>query len=378
MRQRAIFLGVSIAVILTVVALASGAATAAGKGAYRLMGLFGQVVQLVRTNYVEEVPIDKAELGALSGLVEAADPGGCYVPEASAASFSRARSRALPPFGLALGKRASYPVVLEVVPDSPAAKAGVVAGELVERVGGEPVRARPLWLALVLLDEAEHRGAKVSLDVIDRQMSGKRLVELTPGPVPAPSVKVTVKGTVPLVTLAVVDPDSAKQLATALQTQTAASAVVADLRGVALGSAAGAAEVAATLAGGELEIRLAGRDGKDQALRSHGPQRRWKLIVCLDGTTAGPGELLAAALKNSGATLVGGETYGDTGQREARSAAGGEVWLASSWGVGLDGKPLLGSGLKPDESVRGRKGADPILDRALELAAGATVEKKAA
>ncbi|MFI5142406.1 MAG: S41 family peptidase [Thermoanaerobaculales bacterium] len=378
MKQKAVFLALSVVVILTVVALASGAAASAGKGVYRLMGLLGQVVQLVRTNHVEEVPIDKIELGALSGLVEGADPGGCYVPEESARSFAHALNRSLPPFGLALGKRASYPVVLEVVADSPAAKAGIVSGELIERVGGEPVRARPLWLALVLLDAAERRGDAVSLDVIDRQVSGKRLVTLSPGVASMPSPKVELKGDVPVASLAVVDSEVAKRLATALEPRASASALVVDLRGVALGNPTGAVEVAAALAGGEMRLRLVGRDGKDQVLRSRAPLRRWKLVVCLDGTTAGPAELLAATLKGAGAMLVGGETYGDTGQREPRPAAGGEVWLASSWGVGPDEKPLLGNGLKPDEIVRGRKGADPVLDRALELAAGGKVEKKAA
>ncbi len=378
MRQKAIFLALSVAVVVTVVALASGAATTAGRGVYRLMGLFGQVVQLVRMNYVEEVPIDKIELGALSGLVEAADPGGSYVPDASAASYARAVSRPLPPFGLVLGKRASYPYVLEVLPDSPAAKAGIVPGELIEHVGGEPVRARPLWLPLVLLDAAERRGGTVSLDVIDRPMSGKRLVELAAGPLRTPSPAVGVKGEIPIATFAVVDPETARGLASELDRQEAASAVVVDLRGVALGTPAGAVDMAATLAGGEMQLTLAGRDGKDRVLRSRGPQRRWKLVVCLDGTTAGPAELLAAALKKAGATLVGGESYGDTGQRAPRPAAGGEAWLASAWGVGPDQKPLLGNGLRPDESVRGRKGADPVLDRALELAAGGKAEKKAA
>jgi carboxyl-terminal processing protease len=377
-RHRAWFLVVSGAVIVAVVVLASGAGAAAGRGMYRLIGLFGQVVQLVRTNYVEVVPVEKLELGALSGLVGAADPGGAFVPEESASAFARVMDRTLPPFGLALGLRASYPAVLEVVPDSPAAKAGIVPGELIERVGTEPVRARPLWRALVLLDAAERQGGSVNLDVIDRQATGKRPVTLTAAPFAAPSPSVLLKDGVPVVELAAVDAATARRLGRELDHSVGARSVVVDLRGVALGTPSGAAEIAAVLAGGETRVRLVGRDGAPQVLQARGRTRHWKLVVCVDGTTAGPAELLASALKAWGATLVGGETYGDTGQRRPRAAAGGQVWLASVWGLGPDGQPVLGSGLKPDELVRSRKGVDAILDRALELAAGGNPEKKAA
>ena len=92
----------------------------------------------------------------------------------------------------------------------------------------------------------------------------------------------------------------------------------------------------------------------------------------------GPAELLASALKARGATLVGSESYGDTGQRRAIKGSGGEVWLAREWGLGPDGKPILGNGLKPDERVRPRQGADAVLERALELAGGADAAKQAA
>jgi hypothetical protein len=149
------FLVISALLVVAVVALGAGVAVPAGKGLYRLVGLFGEVVGLVRGNYVEEVPYEKLEMGALTGMVEAADPGGAFVPADSAPAFEKCRSRAVPAFGVVLGKRASYPAVLQVLPGSPAAAAGILPGELVERVGEEPVRARPLWRAQVLLDQAE-------------------------------------------------------------------------------------------------------------------------------------------------------------------------------------------------------------------------------
>jgi carboxyl-terminal processing protease len=343
---------------------------------YRLAGLFGEVVALVRTNYVEEVSYDRLELGALTGMVEAADPGGSFVPQEWLASFEKAQHRVVPAFGLLLGKRSSYPTVLQVIPGSPAATAGILPGELIERVGKDPVRARPLWLAMVLLDKAESDGSQVTLDVIDRHLSGKRAVTLSGKGAAVPAPTVEDRNGTPVTHLQEVTPASAKAVAQALGAS-AATAVVIDLRGVALGSPEGAAELAAVLAGGKAEVKLVDRDGKEQSLAAIGPARTWQVVACVDTTTAGPAELLALALRARGAKLVGLETYGDTGQRRPQHGPGGEVWLATSWAVTPDGTALLGDGLKPDENVVPGHTGDAILDRALELARGTAVPKAA-
>jgi carboxyl-terminal processing protease len=375
-RQRWLFLTVSVILIVGVVVVASGAIGGGGHGLYRLVGMFGQVVSLVRSSYVEEVPIEKLETGAMSGLVEAADPGGFFVPNADIEAYARVRNRDLPPFGIVLGVRSSYPFVLQVVAGSPAAKAGILPGELIERISGEPVRARPLWRALTLLNAAERRG-EVTMDVIDRQLSGKRPIAVTAAPFTAPIAAVRVQDGVPIARVPLVDVQGAEKLAGALQAYGGASGLVVDLRGVALGTPDGAVKTAAEVAGGDVEISLAQKGGKDEVLQAKGGSRPWKVVVCLDNTTAGAAELLATALKARGATLVGGESYGDTGVRRPIPGADGQAWMASSWGVGPDGKALLGTGIKPDERVRPRKGTDTVLERALELAGGQAAKQAA-
>jgi carboxyl-terminal processing protease len=370
------FLAVSFVVVAAVVALASGAVGGASGGLYRLVGIFAQVVSLVRSSYVEEVPVDQLEMGAMNGLVDAADPGGLFVPDSVSHDYARVRARALPPFGLVLGRRSSYPLVVQVIAGSPAEKAGIVPGELVERVGAEPVRARPLWRALTALDAAERKG-EVSLDVIDRQLSGKRPVTLKAAPFAPPQPAVELRDGVPVVVVPILDQGAVPRLSEALRAHSLATSLVVDLRGVGLGTPEGALRVAAELSGADVQLRLGRKTGEDEVLRAKGSGRSWKLVVCVDGTTAGAAELLAVALKAGGATLVGGDSYGDTGQRRALRGAGGEVWLATAWGLGPDGKPLLGAGLKPDERVRPRTGADAVLERALELAGGRAVKQAA-
>lgn len=377
MKLRSWFLVVSVVLVLGVVTVTMGASGPAGTGLYRLVGLVGQAVALVRSSYVEEVDTARVELGALAGMVEAVDPGGAYVPEPESEAFERVNARRLPPYGLVLGKRSSYPFVLQTLPDSPAATAGLLPGELIERVEGVAVRARPVWRALVLLDEAERAGRDVNVVVIDRQLSGTRTVLLKATPLSAASPVVEVRDGVPVVRVGAVRREAVAALRAQLDAHKDAAAVVVDLRNLALGDEAAAAEVAALLVGGRVETKLARREGDGRTLAAQAEPRSWRVAACVDHTTARAGELVAVLLKARGVPLVGFETYGDTGVRKVYRTSEGRVWLAEEWALGPDAKPLLGDGLRPDEIVRMRPDADPVLDRALELARGATLKKAA-
>lgn len=376
MKHRRVFVVVSLMAVLAIVTVAAGGADVVGHGMYRLVGLFGQVVALVRSSYVEEVPVSRLELGAIGGLVDAADPGGAWVPEDRAALYASATQRPLPAYGLLLGRRASYPYVIEVVPASPAAAAGILPGEYIERIGSEPVRSRPLWLAVVLLDRAAAAGENVTMDVIDRAVEDKRQVTLTSATGAAPDPVLDSSRGVPVLRLPAITKTAVSRLDALLQ-PVGGAALVIDLRGSGLGAAESAVEAAAKIAGGDVEAPRSARSGEIAPLKASGPLRQRRIVVCIDSTTARAAEILAASLKRRGATLVGAESYGDTGERMSQSAAGGQLWLAADWFLGPDGKPLLGSGLKPDEAVRMRREGDPVLDRALELARGQALPKAA-
>lgn len=359
-------LGISLlfGLVLGVVAATSGKW---GEGRYKLVGLFSQVVGLVRSNYVDEVPLAKLEEGTLAGLVAAADPQGTWVPSQRWEDFQTYSRRPLPPFGLVLGMQGSYPVVLEVLPDSAAAKAGILPGELIERVGNQPVRARPFWRVVIELENAYKKGAALQLDVIARDLSEKRTVPLEGGQEGNPGPKVENHGDVTLVRLPVVGVFQAAQLASLLPKS---GPVVVDLRGTVLGEPHGVVDVAALLLGGEAQLALKSRNGEALAVKAKRPQVKRKVVVCVDHTTARAGEWLAFVLSQRGALLVGVETFGDGGLREAVTVADGKLWVAQKVLYNADREPLLGKGLKPTVLVRPQEAGDPILEKALELARG--------
>ncbi len=59
-----------------------------GDRAFRHLRVFDDVVQLVMTNYVEDVKVDKAMEGALKGLADGLDPDSAYLDAKQVKSVS--------------------------------------------------------------------------------------------------------------------------------------------------------------------------------------------------------------------------------------------------------------------------------------------------
>jgi carboxyl-terminal processing protease len=365
MRQKKAFLFVSFVALVALGVAANSPKVL--QGGYKLMGLLSEVVSLVRASYVEEVPMAKLEEGALTGLVTTADPQGTWVPQAQVADFRAYLSHSLPPFGLVVGWQGSYPVVLQVLPQSAAAKAGLVPGELLEKVDEQPVRARPLWRLLTALEQAQKRGTGVKLEVIARDLSAKRSVKLEGAQEGDPSPSVEMKGQAAVVRVPLLAELQLKKLAELLP---ATGPLVVDLRGTVLGDPQSVVQAAALLAGGQFALQLQGAKGKALTFQASAPPQGRKVVVCVDHSTARAGEWLAYLLAQRGLPLVGVETFGDTALRQLIPAADGELWVAKQVVFDKESKPILGKGLKPTHQVRPQREGDPILEKALELALG--------
>src|SRR5206468_3545560 len=79
---KAFVLGLSAAVVLFVVVGGLGVRAASNDGAYKQLGVFSEVLQRVRTEYVEEPNFPAVSTGALHGLVESLDSNSSFLTAA--------------------------------------------------------------------------------------------------------------------------------------------------------------------------------------------------------------------------------------------------------------------------------------------------------
>src|ERR1044072_4961649 len=111
---------------------------------YRMLGLFGDVLDTVERQYVTPVDDTKLIHAALDGMLTSLDPHSGYLdPE----GFDDMRDQTRGQYGgLGLEVTSEDGVVKVISPmdDTPAAKAGVKAGDYITAINGQSVLALPL------------------------------------------------------------------------------------------------------------------------------------------------------------------------------------------------------------------------------------------
>jgi carboxyl-terminal processing protease len=121
-----------------------GAAIAAGKSTYQQLGIFGDVFERVRAQYVTEPEDDKLIENAINGMLSSLDPHSSYL---NAKDFSDMRVQTRGEFGglgIEVTMEDELVKVVSPIDDTPAAKAGVLAGDKISKIDGENVRGLSL------------------------------------------------------------------------------------------------------------------------------------------------------------------------------------------------------------------------------------------
>ncbi len=105
-------------------------------GAYRQLNVYTEVLQRIRTDYVEEPNIQNVTDGALHGLLESLDADSSYLSPAEYKQYKHLGEQKAG-IGAAISKRFGYAAVIAVIPGGPAEKAGIANGDIIEAHRGQ-------------------------------------------------------------------------------------------------------------------------------------------------------------------------------------------------------------------------------------------------
>jgi carboxyl-terminal processing protease len=174
-------------VLLAFMALQIPGSMAGRDDDYAFVRTLVDIHRQVSANYVDPVDEDKLREGAIDGMLGQLDPFSNYVPPAHEEEFDRMLDGSFKGVGIQLNQRDDGEIeVVTPIDDSPALKAGVEAGDIIEKVNGESLEG--LRLPDVIKKIGGPLGSEVRMTV--KHVTGEEVeLSMTREEVHVPSVK---------------------------------------------------------------------------------------------------------------------------------------------------------------------------------------------
>lgn len=307
-------------VVALLVGVVKGRSAPAEDG-YKQLSVFAEVLSRIRSDYVEEPDLKSVTLGAINGLLESVDPFASYLSADQYKQYLKTKDQKGASVGLILSKRYGYIGVVDSIPGSPAAKAGLNTGDMVETIKGISTRDMPLAYAEMLLQG--EAGTDVELTVLRVRRPESQKVVLTRAEIKYPAVEgKMVENDTGWIIVPSLERSKAKGVAAVIQSleKQGAKRLVLDLRDCASGGIEEGLALADLFLDKGVIAKLKGQRTSEQTFEAKpSPQTvKLPLAVITNRGTAGAAEVAAAALlDNKRAEVIGERTYGDATQRKA-------------------------------------------------------------
>ena len=336
--SKILLLAVSVALVLTIFLGVNqsdvSAASTQEEGAYRQINVYSEVLRHIQTDYVEQPNINSVTNGALRGLLESLDADSSYLTAADYKAY-KADKGGKAQVGINVSKRFGYATVVSVVPGSPADKANLNDGDIIEAIGGQDTREISLAMIGMLLEGPS--GSELTISVVRPRRAVPEKVSMTRTmQVPQPVAETMYENaTILYLKPGILDHDHVQQIETKLKAMPKAGnkKVLLDLRDVAAGDVNEATRLAnfllrsgtiTTLEGQKFQKQVFVADAA-KAINATAPT-----VVLVNRGTAGPAEIVAAALlDNKRADLVGEKTFGEGAQQKTFELPDGAALILS-------------------------------------------------
>ena len=129
---------------VTVTVAGSLSAEEPTKETYRQLKLFGDVLERVRADYVDDVTDEDLIEAAIRGMLADLDPHSSYLDRDELKSMQEQTRGEFGGLGIQVTMKDGYVEVIAPIDDTPAARAGLKAGDLIAEIDGETVQGLTL------------------------------------------------------------------------------------------------------------------------------------------------------------------------------------------------------------------------------------------
>ncbi len=118
---------------------------------YKKIDLFGEVLDKINKEYVDEVDQSKSMDAAINGLLQSLDPYSAYMTPESFEGMQTETSGEFGGLGIEVGMEAGVVKVISPIDNTPASKAGLKAGDYIVKINNVQVQGKSLMEAVDLM-----------------------------------------------------------------------------------------------------------------------------------------------------------------------------------------------------------------------------------
>ena len=353
-----IVLGLSFLLATLVVAGGLGVkASTNNDDSYRQLGVYSEVLSRIRTEYVEEPNVSSVTNGALHGLLESLDANSSYLDPAEYKDYKQRKSDGKATIGATLSKRFGYAAVVSVIPGGPADKAGVDSGDIIEAIEGKSTRDMSLAEIDGIL--TGQPGSVVNVSVVRPRKAAPVKTAITRDVVTDPAVSdKMLEDNIGYIKIDDFPKGRSQEVAAKLKAleKTGATKLVLDLRNSGSGDENEGIATANLFLNHGMISYLQGQTYPKQTFNAD-PQKAVApsipLVVLVNRGTAGPAELVAAAImENARGDVIGDKTFGSGSiQKVIELPDGSALMLSVAKYYSPSGKALQDTAITPNVLV---------------------------
>ncbi len=320
MKRKSISPWVPVIVALTFVA-GIGAGMYMNRSAGRPAGeqKLGLIMDMIQSDYVDEVDMDSLVEKTIPSLLSNLDPHSVYIPASSLKAVNEDLDGSFSGVGISFTIQNDTVTVIEVISGGPAEKVGVMAGDRIVSIDGEPFTGSQITNETVMTTLRGEKGSAVRLG-IKRSSSKKELAyDVTRGDIPVTSIDASYMidegvGFIKVNKFGRTTFNEFFQSMMQLQRDGAADYIV-DLRG----NGGGFMEMAVLMANeflprGATIVYTKGRDGRNDQYTvadGTGSFQDAGLTVLIDEFSASASEIFAGAMQdNDRGVIIGRRSFG--------------------------------------------------------------------
>ena len=325
---------------------------------FKKIDLFGEVLEKIQNEYVEEIDQAKTMDAAINGILQSLDPYSAYMnPEIFAESMTDTSGK-FGGLGIEVTMESGVVKVITPIDDTPASKAGVKSGDYIVRINGEQVQGKTLMEAVNLMRGPI--GSSIEITIRRKGLKKAKIIKIIREVIEVKSVDYKlVKNNIGYLRLKTFNENSSSQLKKAIlkiEKNKKLVGYIFDLRNNPGGLLSQAIKISDFfLEDGEI-VSTKGRKNRENRkfFAKKGDKINGKpLIVLINNGSASASEIVAGALQDHKRAILLGETTFGKGSVQSIIALknGGAIRLTVSKYYLPSGKSISEIGVIPDIKV---------------------------